>query len=378
MMWGLKLEIKKSIRTKKFWAILIIMLLLYIPILYAIKTVQPYGREFTASEVIAALISITLSLAKFFITILAIVLGATAVNTEITEGTLRVAISKPISRLGYIVGKFLGHIVVLFIAILLAVVVTLVGIAMMGIDITSGLIWDVLLLNLSILLAMMEFLALGYIVSLFVKSTSTAIGIAIVLLFLMSLMSPILVEYFAHSKAEELTREKFGPNWEREGFLHRNESVKSPYEYMNIQYNRLVKEYKRKYLFFDPITQLNFLLGNLTKKIHVTITNETYYPMKKEGLTIVTDYEHPIKSNVTNTTGEGPCQGADVEGGSRTENINGTYVEVRYEKRCYTLETYQGVGYSIKKNLDRLGVMIAMLILYLGVGFYRFLRMDLR
>ncbi len=378
MIWGLKLEIKKSIRTKKFWAILIIMLLLYIPTLYTIKTGQPYGRELTASEIIAALVSVTLQLTKFFITILAIALGATAINAEINEGTLRVAISKPISRLGYIAGKFLGHVVMLFIATLLAVIVTLVGIAMMGVDITSGLVWDVLLLNLSILVAMMEFLALGYIVSLFVRSTSTAIGVAIVILFLVSLLSPVLVEYFAHSKAEELTREKFGPNWEKMDFSYSNESGKSPYEYMNSQYNRLVNEYKRKYLFFDPITQLNILLGNLTKTIHVTVTNETYYPVKKKGPGIMPDYEHPIKSNVTNTTGEGPCHGADFEGGTRTEIINGTYVVVMYEKRCYTMEVYQGVGYSIKKNLDRLGVMIGMLLLYLSVGFYRFLRMDLR
>ncbi|ASJ00704.1 ABC transporter permease subunit [Thermococcus gorgonarius] len=376
-MWGFKLEFKKSLRTKKFWAILLIMLLLYIPVLYAIKTVQPYGRELEASEIIAGLISVTLSLVKFFITILAIMLGATAINAEITEGTLRIAMSKPISRLGYIVGKFMGHVVALFIAILAAIVVTLAGIALMGIDITSALISDVVLLNLAILLAMMEFLALGYIVSLFVRSTSTAIGVAITLLFLVSLMSPILVEYFAHSKAEELTKEKFGPDWERESFSSYGNG-ESPYEYMNMQYDRLVREYKRKYLLFDPITQLNFLLGNLTKKTHMIVINETYYPMKKEGLAIVADYDHPIKSEVTNVTGEGPCQGADFEGGSRSEFVNGTHVKVEYTKRCYTIESYQGVGYSIKKNLDRLGVMIAVLLLYLGIGFYRFLRMDLR
>ncbi|WP_010478359.1 ABC transporter permease subunit [Thermococcus zilligii] len=376
-MWGFKLEFKKSLRTKKFWAILIVMLLLYLPVLYTIKMVQPYGREFQPSEIIASLISVTLSLAKFFITILAILLGATAINAEISEGTLRIAISKPISRLAYIAGKLIGHTVALFIAILAAIAVTLIGIALMGVDITSALILDVVLLNLAILLAMVEFLALGYIVSLFVRSTSTAMGVAIILLFLISLMSPILVEYFAYSKAEELTREKFGPNWEREYSPSLGEG-ESPYDYLNKQHDKLVREYRRKYLLFDPITQLNFLLGNLTKTTHLIVTNKTYYPMKNEGLVLVPDYAHPIGSEVTNSTGEGPCRGADFEGGSRTDFVNGTYVEVEYTKRCYTIESYQGVGYSIKRNLDRLGVMIAILILYLGIGFYRFLRMDLR
>lgn len=394
MLWGLKLEIKKSLRTKKFWAVVLVMLLLYIPILYAMKTVQPFGREYTASEIVATLISLTLSLAKFFITILAIVIGATAINSEITEGTLRIALSKPTTRIGYIIGKFLAHVFTLFVAIFMSIAVTLIRIALMGVDITGGLISDIVLLNLAILVAMVEFLALGYIVSLFVKSTSSAIGVAIVLLFVISLMSPILVDYIAHSKAEELTREKFGPNWEFMGFenyppvvynISENETYQypherseSPYDYLSAQYNRLKKEYQRKYLLFDPITQLNYLLGNLTKVMHVTVKNVTYYPMVQEGPVIGPDYEHPIKSEVTNTTGEGYCTGADYEGGERTELMNGTPVSVVYETRCYSMEVYQGVGYSIRQNLDRLGVLIGVMLVYLGIAFYRFLRMDLR
>nr|WP_240922738.1 ABC transporter permease subunit [Thermococcus sp. Bubb.Bath] len=394
LLWGLRLELKKSLRTKKFWAVVIVMLLLYIPVLYAMKSVHPFGREFTASEIVSGLISVTLSLAKFFITILAIVLGATAINAEITEGTLRVALSKPISRLGYITGKLLGHLVALFAAIFAAVVVTIIGVTLMGVDVTGSLVSDVILLNLAILVAMLEFLALGYIISLFVKSTSTAIGIAIVLLFLVSLMSPILVDYFAHSKAEQLTREKFGPNWETMDYgvapyVQYNQSMngtrpylerqhKSPYDYLNEQYNRIKRDYEKKYLFFDPITQLDYLLGNLSEKVHVTITNTTYYPMVQEGPMMVADYKHPIKTEVTNTTEKGYCKGATYSGGSTTKTINGTPVEEVHEMRCYTMDVYRGVGYSIKQNLDRLWVLIGVTLVYLGIAFYRFLRMDLR
>ena len=396
MLWGLRLELKKSLRTKKFWAVVIVMLLLYIPVLYAMKSVQPFGRAFTASEIVSNLISMTLSLAKFFITILAIVLGATAINAEITEGTLRIALSKPISRLGYITGKLLGHLVALFVAIFAAVIITIIGVALMGVDVTGSLVSDVVLLNLAILVAMLEFLAMGYIISLFVKSTSTAIGIAIVVLFLVSLMSPILVDYFAHSKAEQLTREKFGSNWETMDYevahyINYNQSMnetgpyswrqhKSPYDYLNEQYNRIKRDYKRKYLFFDPITQLDYLLGNLSKKVHVTVTNTTYYPVVHNGSIMHPDYKHPLKTETKNTTEDGYCSGATYSGGS-SEGIvviNGTEVYKQKEFRCYSMDVYQGVGYSIRKNLDRLWVLLGVTFVYLGIAFYRFLRMDLR
>ena len=195
MWWGFKLELKKGMRTKKLWAVLLIMLLLYIPVIYLLKQGTGSGGEMSGEAAMAIMIQFITGMSMFFLGIVAIVMGATSVNKEIEEGTIRVVLSKKISRLSYILGKFSGQSVVFFGAVLLAVAVALAGLAYVGVDLTGSVVSDVLLLNLVLFMVMVEFLALGYILSTFLKSSSSALGIALVVFFVIYLILPIFVQY---------------------------------------------------------------------------------------------------------------------------------------------------------------------------------------
>ena len=282
-MWGFHLEFKQSLRTKKLWVILGIMILLYIPVFYIIKSVG--GSEITVEEAMAFLIQFVTGMAGFFIGILALLMGATAINSEVEKGTLRVAMSKPIKRLSYIGGKFMAHSVVLLFALLLSTVVGIAGVVWLGAPLTGELIRDVLLLNMLLLLAMIQLVALGYIISTLIKSSSTALGMALVLAFVMFLIMPNVV-----------------------GYMSLKASLDHPDRIHEIQ-----KEYTTKYLFYVPTSQVGVIAGD------VSATDEDL-------------------ANVT----------------------------------------YYGMPHAIRENLVNLGILIGLTTVYLGIGFFRFLRMDLR
>jgi len=284
MLWGFQLEFKQSLRTKKFWVILGIMIVLYIPVFYIIKSFG--GGDITVEGAMAFLIQFVTGMAGFFIGILALLIGATAINSEVEKGTLRVAMSKPVKRLSYIGGKFLAHSTVLLLALLLSSVVGILGVVWLGAPLTGELVRDVIILNMLLLLAMVQLVALGYIISTFVKSSSSALGLALVLAFVMFLIMPNVVGYLT-----------FKASLDNPGRLH-----------------EIQKEYTTKYLFYVPTSQVGVITGD-----------------------------------VSNTTGD------DLSS-----------------------VTYMGMPYAIKKNLTNLGILVGLTVVYLGIGFYRFSRMDLR
>ncbi|CAD5243908.1 ABC transporter permease subunit [Thermococcus camini] len=289
MLWGFQLEFKQSLRTKKLWVILGVMMLLYIPGFYFQKA---SGTEIeTVQQAVSVLIGNINGLGGFFIAILALLMGATAINSEIEKGTLRVAMSKPIKRLGYIGGKFLAHTVVVLMALLLTTLVGIVGLAWLGAPMGSQLVTDSLLLNGLLLLAMIQLIALGYIISTTVKSSSTALGVALVIVFVVFMIMPAIVQFMAAKD----TIISDHPDWEA--------------------YQEKSKEYKTRYLFYVPTTQIDVIVSDATK--------------------VTGDIENP-----------------QVE--------------------------YVGIGGAILKNPVNLGILFGLTLVYLALAFYRFLRMDLR
>ncbi len=289
MFWGFRLEFKQSLRTKKLWVILGVMMLLYLPGFYLQKA---SGEEIeTVQQAVSILINNVNGLGGFFIAILALLMGATAINSEIEKGTLRVAMSKPIKRLSYIGGKFLAHTVVVLMALLLTTLVGIVGLAWLGAPMGSQLVTDSLLLNGLLLLAMVQLVALGYIISTFIKSSSTALGVALVVMFVVFMIMPAIVQFVAAK--DTLLSEN--PDWEA--------------------YQEKSEEYKTKYLFYVPTTQIDVIVSDATV----------------------------VKGDVTNPSVE-----------------------------------YVGIGHAIKSNLANLFNLVFLTLVYLAIAFYRFLRMDLR
>ncbi len=289
MLWGFQLEFKQSLRTKKLWLILGIMILLYIPVFYIMK--RSGIEDLTVEGAMTFLIQFVTGMAGFFIGILALLIGATAINSEIEKGTLRVAMSKPIKRLGYIGGKFLAHSAVLLMALLISTLVGVLGVVYLGAPLSGQLVVDVLLLNMLLLLAMIQLVALGYIISTLIRSSSSALGAALVLAFVMFLIMPNIV-----------------------GYLVIRDTINNP----NQDMMQLQKEYTTKYLFYVPTSQV----GIITRDVG-TLTG--------------------TPGGFSNVTAE-----------------------------------YRGMAYAIRNNLTNFGILVGLTLVYLGIGFYRFLRMDLR
>ena len=119
------------------------------------------------------------SLSIFLIPLIAMLLAYDAVIGEIERGTMALLLSYPVSRWQVLVGKFIGHLIILTLATTAGY--GLAGIALQlahgGLDIAA---WKpfALLIVASVLLGA-AFLAMGYLISAKVKERGTAAGIAI-------------------------------------------------------------------------------------------------------------------------------------------------------------------------------------------------------
>ncbi len=235
MMWGFQLELKKGLRTKKIWAVIIILSLIYVPFFYLLKRTS---EELTVTSVMGLTISFVSGMAMFFLGIVAIVVGATAINGEIEKGTLRVALSKKITRSGYIIGKFLAQIAVFGIAILLATIVEFAGMLYIGVNLTAALVRDLVLINLLLLVVMVEFVAMGYLLSAFLKSSGTALGVGIAVFFILLIFVPLVISYQVHTHFDTTSLN-------------------------DVQ--KLSDEYNTRYAFYSPMAQFNVITAHLSK-----------------------------------------------------------------------------------------------------------------
>jgi len=242
MFWGFQLEFMKGLRTKKLWAVLAIIIALYVPAFYYMKN-KGVTNEL---EAIAGIIRFSSDTALFFLGILAIVFGAGAINKEIEDGTIRIALSKSVTRLGYILGKYVGHIVVFGVALILTSFVILAGLGWVGVSV-SRITSDVFLLNLLLLLTMMGFISLGYVISTFVRSSGTSLGVALGVFFLLYILLPAFVMYKASASMPD------------------NPTVE---ETLNHK-----ADYYTKYLFYAPNAQFSVILDavNTYKKVTKTV-----------------------------------------------------------------------------------------------------------
>ncbi|EEB74450.1 ABC transporter permease [Thermococcus sp. AM4] len=325
-MWGFILELKQSVRSKKFIATLGIMLLLYVPFFYMMKR---YGNvsAMEVKDIIGNMIQFLSGMAMFFIAILALLMGTTAINSEIEKGTLRIALSKPISRLNYIIGKMLAQALVIFIALMLSTGTAVIGFVAIGVPLTGLLVREVFLLNMVLFLGLVQLLFLGYLFSTFIKSSTTALGIALVLFFVVSMIAPAIVTFMAlsHSTPDN--------------------------------YEEVYSDYATKYLFFDPNAQVGIVLNNVNERKcyeYVQTYNKETGTVTRKTKEVPTCNNYISRTNVNETSGTIESMG------------------------CICNETYAGIAHSIRKNSVNLGILIGMTIIYglLAVG--RFLRMDLR
>ncbi|MCB1480473.1 MAG: ABC transporter permease [Rhodobiaceae bacterium] len=134
-------------------------------------------------EVDASLLAVSIAslstLSVYLIPLIALLLSFDAIAGEIDRGTLQLVLATPIARWQLLVGKFLGHLAVLTIAIVISSgIAAILAIALDGNPGPQPLGGLAALAATSILLGAV-FIAVGYIASASVRQTGTAAALAV-------------------------------------------------------------------------------------------------------------------------------------------------------------------------------------------------------
>ena len=168
-------EVRDSLRNR--WVLAATLLLAALALSLGFLGSSPTGSV-KADPLTITVVSLSI-VSIFLIPLIARLLAYDAVIGEIERGTMALLLSDPVSRWQVLVGKFIGHLIILTLATTAGY--GLAGIALQlahgGLDIAA---WKpfALLIVASVLLGA-AFLAMGYLISAKVKERGTAAGIAI-------------------------------------------------------------------------------------------------------------------------------------------------------------------------------------------------------
>jgi len=175
MLWILaSKELRDGLRNR--WIAAAIIVLGTLALALSLLGSAPTGTV-KASAMDISVISLA-SLSVYLIPLIALMLSFDALVGEFERGTMMLLLTYPVKRWQVIMGKFLGHVLILFIAILVGY-----GGAMLILTFVNGASLDgwqayVSMMASSLLLGAV-FIALGYLVSVLVKERATAAGTAI-------------------------------------------------------------------------------------------------------------------------------------------------------------------------------------------------------
>jgi len=188
LLWTLALkEIRDGMRNR--WIAAAIVLLGILALALSLLGSAPTGSV-NVSDLDITVISLA-SLSVYLIPLIALMLSFDALVGEFERGTMMLLLTYPVTRWQVIIGKFLGHLLILFIAIFAGyggaiLIMMLLGGSMEGWQSYS-------MMMLSSLLLGAVFIALGYLVSVLVKERATAAGTAIGLWLLFVVMYDLLL-----------------------------------------------------------------------------------------------------------------------------------------------------------------------------------------
>ncbi len=284
-MWGFELELKKSLRTKKFWLILVLILLIYAMAFREIKD-NLEGATNPQEVLVTSLIGYIAISAFLFIGVYALMVGATSVNSDLEDGTVRIALSKPLGRVSYLLGKFLGQSVSIVTAMIFATLLSFAITKHYGLSLSWRLVSDLTLANGLVLLAMLQLLALGLLISTFVRSSNTALGLALVIFFVTSLVAPQIVDGWAKDRVDK----EFGLH-ERGDFVKLSPEQRTAYQE---RLDELYREYHLKYLFYVPqVLMLDVIKDVETMKFNADGTYTVEYLGVRHALS-----QDPVQTGV--------------------------------------------------------------------------------
>ena len=175
MIWILALkELRDGLRNR--WIAAAIVLLAALALVLSLMGSAPTGSV-KVSALDITVINLA-SLSVYLIPLIALMLSFDALVGEFERGTMLLLLTYPVTRWQVIMGKFVGHVLILFIAIFAGYGSAFFFMVIMAGGSIEG--WQAYFLMMaSSLLLGAVFVALGYLVSVLVKERATAIGSAI-------------------------------------------------------------------------------------------------------------------------------------------------------------------------------------------------------
>jgi len=175
MLWVLaQKEIRDGLRNR--WIAAAIILLGTLALALSLLGSAPTGSV-RASELDITVISLA-SLSVYLIPLIALMLSFDALVGEFERGTMMLLLTYPVTRWQVIIGKFIGHVSILFVAIFAGYGGAIFIMTMLTGGSSEG--WQAYgIMMISSLVLGAVFIALGYLLSVLVKERATAAGTAI-------------------------------------------------------------------------------------------------------------------------------------------------------------------------------------------------------
>ena len=175
IVWILALkELRDGFRNR--WIIAAIAVLAILALALSVLGSAPTGSV-RVSELDISVISLA-SLSVYLIPLIALMLSFDAMVGEFERGTMLLLLAYPVTRWQIILGKFLGHVLILFIAILIGYGGTSFILTLVTGGGSEGWQAYVSMMASSLVLGAV-FIALGYLVSVIVRERATAVGAVI-------------------------------------------------------------------------------------------------------------------------------------------------------------------------------------------------------
>lgn len=195
-------EIRIGLRNR--WIILSSMILLVFALVLVLLGSAPAGEVKT--DPVTVVVASLSTLSVYLVPLIALLLSFDAIAGEMDRGTLQLMLASPVSREAVLLGKFVGHTIVLSIAVTFGYgIASLTAFFVNGAQDATALL-DVVRLIVSSVVLGATFIAIGYIASASVRQTGTAAALAVgiwlfaVVLYDLALLGGLLASqdgYFA-------------------------------------------------------------------------------------------------------------------------------------------------------------------------------------
>jgi Cu-processing system permease protein len=175
MLWALAMkELRDGFRNR--WVAAAIVVLAILALVLSVLGSAPTGSV-RVSELDISVISLA-SLSVYLIPLIALMLSYDALVGEFERGTMMLLLAYPVTRWQIIMGKFLGHLMILLIAIVVGYGGTVVALTLFTDSGTEG--WQAYVTMMASTLVLgAVFIALGYLISVVVRERATAAGASI-------------------------------------------------------------------------------------------------------------------------------------------------------------------------------------------------------